>query len=409
MTRNMSYRIEPSARRAPVGIALQNDYGTVTLKAPATGKTTIWMIDARNLRTPDAISVERAARGMAETGVLWIDGQRIDVEGAAGVKAAAGEGTAEAYVVMPHGAWHVDFAKRELRRWTSSPRAISCTGHDVRQAMVRQGFHIRNDMFVEISAASGLAHPVNGTTVKRYYESVRDESLVHAIDDRYPDARLVFGDAQEGLFHDPKTGRLHRVRRGDVLPTENYQIGFRIRAQDAEAKPHAVQRVQRVDGQTLLMLVSYTQRTPGYMQGGAAGDNHVDDGASTLLVSYRLRHNLLEIVGISDHDWLSAWLEEADRATANNVAYTGFAAFLSTLTDGRAIAIGLPNDLTPLEPVAAEWIAVHGRIRVAGKTESRPYWIHGPSGRVLKPLWVKPDPHAGPARARSTVSRRARP
>ncbi|UHQ19140.1 proprotein convertase P-domain-containing protein [Lysobacter sp. KIS68-7] len=391
MTRHMAYRIEPSSRRAPVGIALQNDYGNVSLKAPPSGATTIWMLDARNLRTPDAVRVEVATRGAAETGVVWIDGQRVEVEGAAGLKAAAGEGIAETYVILPHGAWHVNFAKREIKSLDFLAPSDLVHGPDVHAALVRQGFNFRTDGFIEISTGSGPAHPLNGTLVKRYYEAVADETLLHAIDDRYPDARLVFGDAQEGLFHDPKTGRLHRVRRGEVLPTENYQIGFRTAPQEAQAKSHSVQRVQRVDGQTLLVLVSYVQRTPDYMKAAPASDNHVDDGASTLLVSYRLRHGLLEIVGISDHDWLSAWLEEADRASANGVAYTGFANFLSTLTDGRAIAIGLPNDLTPVEPRAAEWVAVHGRIRVDGKVESRPYWIHDASGRVLKPLWIKPD------------------
>jgi hypothetical protein len=77
------------------------------------------------------------------------------------------------------------FAKREL----VSKDLLAATDlvHDkrVQDALKRKGFSWRSDGFIELTGSPTRTFPVNGGQVQRYYQSVRDETLVHAIEDFY--------------------------------------------------------------------------------------------------------------------------------------------------------------------------------------------------------------------------------
>ena len=378
MRGNMRYRLNPSGRTAPYVLAMQDGYGSIELQAAATGKSTTWMLDARHLASPDAISVSVEARqsgGAAQFGVLRISGNEVRVAGVPGATSSAGEGTAEVYVVMAHGVWHVDFAKREL----VSKDLLAATDlvHDkrVQDALKRKGFSWRSDGFIELTGSPSSKFPVNGAHVQRYYQSVRDETLVHAIEDFYREATLVFGDAGEALFHDPR-GQLLRVPRGTVRPTRSYVIGDNV--------PHAIKRIDRLDADTLLVLVEYTRKQPPYFTGAAAPD--ANEG---MTIAYRLGAQKAEVIALMGHNRLNAHLEEVDRATPNNVAYGDFMSYLTTLANVSYFPRALW--LTPLVPVPAEWVSVHGQTRVNTLDVSRQYWIRAKDGFLLKPLVIKPS------------------
>jgi subtilisin-like proprotein convertase family protein len=375
MRGNMRYRLNPSGRTAPYALSMQDGYGSIELQATTSGKATTWMLDARHLSAPDAISVSVDGKH----GVLRISGNEVRIAGVSGATPAAGEGTAEAYVVLAHGVWHVDFLKRELL--SKDLLAATDLVHDkhVQDALKRKGFSWRSDGFVELTGSPTRTFPVHGAHVQRYYQSVRDETLVYAIEDRYPKATLIFGDGSEALFHNPDTGQLLRVPRGSVRPTKAYVIGGGF-----PPVQQAIKRVDRLDNDTFLVLVEYARRQPAYFIGTPAPD--INEG---MTIAYRLQAESARIVALMGHHRLGAHLEEVDNVTPNDVAYGDFMAWLGTIA--QVDFTPRQAGLTALVPVPAEWVSVNGLVRVPAGDVARQYWVRAKDGHLLKPLFPGPS------------------
>ena len=222
--------------------------------------------------------------------------QRIRVAGVTGATPVAGEGTAEVYVVIAHGVWHVDFAKaRTGFEGSCSPRQIwcmTCASRTRSSARASPGAAMAssNSTAVRRSGSSRSTAP----HVQRYYQSVRDEMLVYAIEDLYREATLVFGDAGEALFHDPTRGQLLRVPRGSCCRRAAYVIG-------ADNKSAARDQAHRSAGRGHLVgLVEYTRKHPPYFTGAAAPD--ANEG---MTIAYR-RARKVELMALMGHARLSA-------------------------------------------------------------------------------------------------------
>jgi hypothetical protein len=321
-----------------------------------------------------------ASIGAGQHGVLRISGNEVRIAGVTGATPVAGEGSAQVYVVMAHGVWHVDFAKGEL----VSKDLLAATDlvHDkrVQDALRRKGFSWRSDGFIELTGSPTRPFPVHGATVQRYYQSVRDETLVHALEDAYPKATLVFGDAHEALFHDPDSGQLLRVAAGSVRPHRAFVIGAAN-----QTTPHVIKRVDRLNADTLLVLVEYKRKTPAYLTGTAAPE--INDGVT---IAYKIGAEQAQVFALMGHHRLSAHLEESDRATPNGEAYGDFMAYLATLANVAYTPTPVAG-LTPLVPVPAHWVSVNGMVRVPTGDVARQYWIRASDGHLLKPLFVAPS------------------
>ncbi len=389
MLGNMHYRLSPSGRVAPYLLALQDGYGTIELQAASAGKATTWMLDARHLANGDAITVAVGARagGPGQHGVLRISGNEIRAAGVSGTTPVAGEGTAEVYVVLAHGVWHVDFAKGEL----VSKDVLAATDlvHDqrVQEALKRHGFSWRSDGFIEIATRGDAPtdrFPLFGGNVKRYYQSVRDEALAYAIESRYPKATLVFGDAHEALFHDPDSGLLLRVPRGSLLPTRAYRIG-----QDSKDIPHTIKRVDRLDGDSFFVLVEYGRKRPAYWE----VDVNTPEVNGGMTIAYRVGADALQLVALMNHAHLSAYLEAFGRVVPPGVPYGDFMSWLGTVaTVDYATTSPIPTgDLTAVVPVPAEWVSLSGMVNVPAGDVLRQYWIRASDGNLLQPVFIAPS------------------
>lgn len=385
-TRHMSYTIWPHDTQAePMMVQLQNDFGEILLHSSDAGPAKVWVLDARHLRNPDSVSLSMAARASGSTlehGIVSIDGLTIRIAGAIGTKKDLAERDADVWVLMPHGAWHVDFAARKLNSVNLLAASDLVHGGKVKDAVLRQGFTFRTDGFIEIGVADGdPPHPVNGVDVKRYYESMRDENVVHALHDRFGDAVLVHGDESEALFHELGTGLVHRVRRGEVVPSASYHIGF-----GGSSPDYRIERVERADGSTHMLLVSYARKSPAWMVSAIDPLLRAAEDGTRMLVAYRMTPDRIEMAGLSSHNLLAAWLESKPSIANANVADAR--ALVSELVGSFPVVGTQPGRLTPLVPQLADPLAVHGNVVDFRDPVSRVHWIDGMT--VHKPLFVKP-------------------
>jgi hypothetical protein len=390
-TRLMSYIINPHPFQIhPMTVQLQNDYGEILLKAQKFGGASTWMLDARMLRSPGNVAVSVAGRGGTdaafEHGVVSIDGLTIRIVGPEGTKTKDDEGDAHVWLVLPHGTWQVDFAKREIKSVDLLAATDLGQFASVKDAMLKKGFNLAGDQYIEIGTASNpTPYTIHGVPVKRYWQSVKDPTVLHALNEANygNNATFVHGDTQEAFFHDAAAGLMHRVRRGDTEPSDTYHLGFT--KSDGTVLPATINRITRVDGGTFMLLASYPMTTPAWMTSATDASKIATSTSTHLDIVYRLTHDDFEITGLSDNATLSAWLEDAKHAGSGTV--DGLDDVLAAVVGTFPKAIGLPNRITPVTPDFDDYVVVHGRIRDAGEEQLASSWVRTSDGQVFSPAW----------------------
>lgn len=390
-TRLMSYIIHPHPEQSqPLTVQLQNDYGEILLKSAKSAKDSTWILDARMLRSPGNVSVSVAGRGGAdaafEHGVVSVDGLTIRVVGPKGAKTKDGEGEAKVWIVLPHGTWQVDFEKKEIKSVDLLAASDLGQFNSVKDAMLKKGFNLAGDQYIEIGTASNpTPYTIHGVPVKRYWQSVKDPTVLHALNEANygNNATFVHGDTQEALFHDAAAGLLHRVRRGDTEPSDTYHLGFT--KSDGTVIAQTINRITRVDGGTFMLLASYPMTTPAWMTSATDASKIASGASSHLDIVYRLTHDDFEITGVSDNVTLSAWLEDAKHAGSGTV--DGLDDVLEAIIGKFPQAIGQDNRITPMTPDFDDYVVVHGRIRDAGVEQLASSWVRTSDGQVFSPAW----------------------